>query len=170
MSGHISGLVWGLDIRMPLRQTLLAFADHANDDGTSVYPSNDRIAAKTGQRRWSVNKQIRAAVEMGILVPVRKRRKNVVEYQFALQVLYCSQILWEARHPKFRRPSPKKGVVAKDTQARCTAGAVVGVPLSAGVPFRAEAVHVSLGAIRCAPQRENNPISGMRGTQPDVDP
>jgi len=48
----------------------LALADHAHDDGTSIFPSVDRLAAKTRQSRRAVQYQLRHMEECGWLILV----------------------------------------------------------------------------------------------------
>ena len=87
MSGLVTGKVWFLDFRTSVKATLAAMADHAHDDGTSVYPSADRIAAKTGQHRVTVANHIREAEESGVLVRVGWKPRGVVEWRFDMEIL-----------------------------------------------------------------------------------
>jgi len=56
-----------LDLSSTDKLIMLALADHANDEGKSIYPSQKRIALKTGLTRPTVNKHIQALVDDGYL-------------------------------------------------------------------------------------------------------
>jgi hypothetical protein len=51
---------------------LLSLADHANDEGLSVYPSIDRTAQRTGLTSRGVRKIVKELVNDGFLIPVVK--------------------------------------------------------------------------------------------------
>lgn len=59
--------VWKLDLPRNEILVLLAFADHANDDGI-MWPSYDRVAWKTGCSRKTVERMVKDLSGRGILV------------------------------------------------------------------------------------------------------
>lgn len=68
MSVRLMSLVFdSLDLSSTDKLIMLALADHANDEGKSIYPSQKRIALKTGLTRPTVNKHIQALVDDGYL-------------------------------------------------------------------------------------------------------
>ncbi|UZB30945.1 helix-turn-helix domain-containing protein [Xanthomonas phaseoli] len=71
MSAKVSGMVFE---RYPTgggeMLLALALADHAHDDGTHIYPSIARLAAKTRQSERSVQYQLRRMEESGWLILV----------------------------------------------------------------------------------------------------
>ena len=60
---------------------MLALADHANDEGRSVYPSQDLIARKTAFTRTTVNQHVQSLIDKGYLFDMGRRadRSNVLE-------------------------------------------------------------------------------------------
>ena len=60
---------------------MLSLADHANDEGRSIYPSQSRIAKKTSLTRETVNRHVQALIEKGYLDDkgYRQDRSNVLE-------------------------------------------------------------------------------------------
>ena len=70
MSVIVMGLVWSTppDLLPPNhRLVLLAYADHANDDGSSVYPGRDRMAEKTGYSKGTIGRITSQLLEAGWL-------------------------------------------------------------------------------------------------------
>jgi hypothetical protein len=128
MSGALMGAVFGLELSPSERLVLLAYADHANDDGGSVRPSHARIAWKTDLSERRVREITQKLIDDGILVRVRHsgpRQPN--EYRIDLDA--------GRRKPPFVVP-------ASD---RTAAEAIAGVPdrtaaeAIAGVPDRTAA-------------------------------
>ena len=75
--------VWNHDLSGSQQQVALAFADHANEDGTGMWPSVDRVAWKTGLHRRTVQRKIRELCNDGILVKVAPARHHrPAEYAF----------------------------------------------------------------------------------------
>lgn len=68
MSVKIMGLVWDLDLESNKKFVLLAYADHASHDGTSIYPSIELIAKKTGYHERSVQRITKELSEAGYLI------------------------------------------------------------------------------------------------------
>ena len=54
----------------------LAYADHAHDDGSHIYPSVEYMAWKTGYSRRSVQMITKQLVDIGVLVPEDKDGPN----------------------------------------------------------------------------------------------
>ena len=69
---------------------MLALADHANDEGKSIYPSQDTLARKTSLARPTINKHIQALVDKGYLRKIRymEERSNVLELEIIVECLY----------------------------------------------------------------------------------
>jgi len=70
MSAKMMGKVWDLDLPHNEQIVLLAYADHADHDGGSIFPSYDLIAWKTGYKRDSVKRITHLLIEKEILVKV----------------------------------------------------------------------------------------------------
>ena len=68
MSVKIMGLVWDLDIGRDEKFILLAYADHAEHDGSNIYPAVATVARKTGYSERQVQRITHNLVEMGILI------------------------------------------------------------------------------------------------------
>jgi hypothetical protein len=67
---------------------LLSLADHANDEGLSVYPSIDRTAQRTGLTSRGVRKIVKELVNDGFLIPVVKSHGyHTNEYRIDVQKL-----------------------------------------------------------------------------------
>lgn len=62
---------------------MLALADHANDEGKSIYPSQNRLSRKTGLARGTVNLHIGELIDQGYLKMVGYKidRSNVLELE-----------------------------------------------------------------------------------------
>lgn len=68
MSAILLGLVYKARIGSPqTKAVLLSLADHAQDDGTNVFPSNERTAYKTELSVNCVRKHMKALAEMGLI-------------------------------------------------------------------------------------------------------
>jgi len=73
----MSGLVMGLVFEMPIddqfgrpeKFILLAYADHADQNGRNIYPSVDLIAVKTGYRERAIQQITRNLETLGYLIP-----------------------------------------------------------------------------------------------------
>jgi hypothetical protein len=64
-----------------LKLLLLAWADHANDDGEGMYPSQTTLEKKTGLSHSSVNAAIIAAKQAGYVSYVGESKKGTSEYK-----------------------------------------------------------------------------------------
>ena len=70
---------------------LLALAAYSDPDGTSIFPSVDTVAKKTGLSARPVQRHMRALEREGVLVRVaRSRRHRPNEYRIDLQALGVS--------------------------------------------------------------------------------
>jgi hypothetical protein len=85
MSVKIMGLVWDLDISVIDREekyVLLAYVDHADHNGCSIYPSIDLICQKTGYKERAVQMITRSLVSKGFLVPDGKGPKGTNKWRY----------------------------------------------------------------------------------------
>lgn len=87
MSVKQMGLVWELDLAPNKRLVLLAYADHADDDGDNVYPSLGRVAHKTGYSPQQIRRISRELVSDGLMELVEKNvgRSNANRYRLTLE-------------------------------------------------------------------------------------
>jgi len=68
--------------------TALSLADHAEHDGTSVYPSLKTLSEKTRQHRSTVKRHVKTMLDSGILILVRGESQHKArEYAFNLNML-----------------------------------------------------------------------------------
>lgn len=81
MSVKMMGMVWDAPLPRDEKFILLAYADHANHDGGSIFPSNERICAMTGYTRRSVQTITGKLVKDGILVQEGRHRSGTVVYR-----------------------------------------------------------------------------------------
>ena len=72
MSVSVMTLVWRSDLPANHKLVLLAYADHANDDGGSVYPGEDWMAAKTSYTSGNVRRVTKELVDAGFLYRVKR--------------------------------------------------------------------------------------------------
>jgi DNA-binding MarR family transcriptional regulator len=80
------GIVWELDLAPNKRLVLLAYADHADDEGANVYPSLARIAHKTGYSRDQVRRISKELAADGLMVKVQDATHNRgAEYRLHLE-------------------------------------------------------------------------------------
>lgn len=92
--------VWQAQLPPGPKYVLQACADHANEDGLHVYPSQQRIAGKTGFGETTVRGHLRWLEDAGLLVEVRAPggdARTTREYRIDLQVLSAL--------PRVRRPA-----------------------------------------------------------------
>lgn len=66
------GAIWDLELTAPQRLVMLAMADHAEHDGTSIFPSIGKIAWKTGYSEKQTRRIINGLVKLELLS--RERR------------------------------------------------------------------------------------------------
>ena len=63
MSVKVMAYVWDLELQPNKKFILLAYADHANDNGESIFPSNETVAKKTGTSVRTVQRLKKELVE-----------------------------------------------------------------------------------------------------------
>jgi len=68
MSVKVMGAVWDLKIGRDEKFVLLAYADHANHDGSSIYPAVKTIVEKTGYSERSVQSITKSLEKAGLLI------------------------------------------------------------------------------------------------------
>ena len=68
MSVHIMGLVWNCELEQNGKYVLLAYADHADHEGRSIYPSDALVAWKTGYSERQVLRIRLALIEKKIML------------------------------------------------------------------------------------------------------
>ena len=68
---------------------MLALADHANDEGKSIYPSQSTVSRKTGLARGTVNKHIQSLIDKEYLWDKGYRidKSNVLELEINVKTL-----------------------------------------------------------------------------------
>lgn len=88
----------------------LALADHAHDDGTSIFPGVDHMARKSRQTRKSVITHLKSMVSSGWLQPVRSGggRGNRSEYRINPEWLAGAEITPNTKGEKQVRETVKK--------------------------------------------------------------
>jgi hypothetical protein len=88
VSVRVSALVWETDLPPHLRYTLLAYADHANDDGESVYPGEVKLIRKTGYKTATIRRNTKALIDLGMLVQEKRgHRGQRAEYRIDMSIL-----------------------------------------------------------------------------------
>ena len=68
MSVHIMGLIWNCELEQNVKYILLAYADHADHEGRSIYPSDALVAWKTGYSERQVIRIRLALIEKKIML------------------------------------------------------------------------------------------------------
>lgn len=71
-------LVWKTDLKPNQRLVLLAYADHANDEGKAVRPSRATVARKTGYSESQVQRITKSLEKTGILKTVSSGHRGAV--------------------------------------------------------------------------------------------
>jgi len=93
MSVTVMGHVWASDLPPHLKLVLLAYADHANDDGTSIYPGEDWMAAKTSYTKGTIRRNTKALLDEGYLEQVKRGyRGQRAEYRVNVPKVKASHI------------------------------------------------------------------------------
>lgn len=88
MSVKQMALVWDLELEHSKKYVLLAYADHADDDGDNVYPSLGRMAHKTGYSRDQIRRISRHLVNDGLMVlvtPADAAARRPARYRLTLE-------------------------------------------------------------------------------------
>jgi len=68
--------VWKSGLPKNQKMALLAYADHANDDGTSVYPGEDVMAEKTSDSPGNVRRVPKLLIEDGVLIQTKRGHRG----------------------------------------------------------------------------------------------
>lgn len=90
MSVKIMSMVFeNQELSSTQKLVMLALADHANDEGKSIYPSQSTLSRKTGLARGTVNKHIKDLIENGYLYSrgYKSERSNVLELEIIVKKL-----------------------------------------------------------------------------------
>lgn len=88
MSIKIINSVWDSDITGTRLTIMQAFADYADDEGRSIYPSLDRLEWKTGILRRTLQRHIKSLVEDGIITKLGQHPAlGTNEYQINIEML-----------------------------------------------------------------------------------
>lgn len=123
MSVRIMSLVFeNQSLSSTEKLVLLALADHANDEGRSIYPSNNRISLKTALARGTVNRVIQSLCNAGYLTKVAylTDRNNVVEYSINVTKLSSSMTSGVTESDTQVSSSVTRGVTQGDTNHHLT--------------------------------------------------
>jgi hypothetical protein len=72
MSVTVMAMVWDTDLPKNMKLALLAYADHANDAGSSIYPGEKIMAQKTSDSPGNVRRVTATLVNDGVLVRVKR--------------------------------------------------------------------------------------------------
>lgn len=86
MSVKIMGLVWDLDLPANEKFVLLAYADHANHDGSNIYPAVDSIARKCGYTGRNIQLITRSLEAKGLLIADGKGRQGTNKWRFGGEI------------------------------------------------------------------------------------
>lgn len=81
MSITLMSSILELDLPSSEKFTLLVMADFANDEGKSVYPSQETIAYKTSLSRQTVNVCVASLVNKKLIGKVGRRTPGQLEYE-----------------------------------------------------------------------------------------
>jgi biotin operon repressor len=90
MSIRIMSLVFeNQELSSTEKLIMLALADHANDEGKSIYPSQSTVSRKTGLARGTVNKHIQSLIDKEYLwgKGYKVERSNVLELEINIKML-----------------------------------------------------------------------------------
>ena len=85
MSIRLMSNILELDLPTSEKFTLLVMADFANDEGKSVYPSQETIAYKTSQSARTIVNTVASLRKKGY-VSIVGRRKTTHQYEYSLNV------------------------------------------------------------------------------------
>lgn len=87
MSVKIMGLVWDLDLPANEKFVLLAYADHANHDGSNIFPAVDSIARKCSYSDREVQRITHSLEEKGFLVSDGQGPHGTNKWRFGGDIL-----------------------------------------------------------------------------------
>ena len=121
MSAKLMGQVWDLDLPHNLQLVLLSLADHAQHDGTGVFPGVELTAYKTGYSIRQVRRVLRQLEAAGLIVPTAREdggRGHATEYELHFENgtrkppysrLKGDKVMSAFSDPDERQPSALKG-------------------------------------------------------------
>jgi hypothetical protein len=87
MSVTAMSKVWSSDLPRAEKMILLAYADHADDEGGSVFPAVGRISWKTGYSKRQVIRITQSLVEMGYMTDIGISHFKTSIYKINLESL-----------------------------------------------------------------------------------
>lgn len=100
--------VWEHEFTAPQQIVMLALADHAHDDGTSIKPGLDRVAWKTGYGERQVRRIVSSLRKSGVLVITRNHGDGrPTEYRLNWSAAKAKPP-YEVGKPDILTPTPKK--------------------------------------------------------------
>ena len=102
MSVAIMAKVWATDLPTNEKIVLLAYADHADDEGASIYPGELRMADKTSYSTGNIRKITAKLVEGGLLHRVERGRRGT-RAVFLINVEALDRIVGKARNMRAYR-------------------------------------------------------------------
>jgi hypothetical protein len=109
------GMVWESGLPKNMKMTLLAYADHASDDGGDVFPGEKWMADKTSDSPGNVRRVTKLLIEDGVLVRVlRGQPGQRAEFRIDLPKL-AAHI---ARHSKLAAQPRQEWRASQLTMAR----------------------------------------------------
>ena len=93
-----------------LKLVLVTYADHANDDGSSVYPGEERLVAKTSYSTPTIRRITAELLATGILVQTQRgHRGTTAKYRIDVEAL-------EAAHVEFVKEGYQDDTLSKGYQ------------------------------------------------------
>ena len=99
MSAILQGSVYYLPLPKNTKTLLGAMADHADDDGTGVYPSHPRLALKTSDSERNVRRLVKSLMEDGWVFLVRKAAPGrAAEYRIDAERVYATADIARRRY------------------------------------------------------------------------
>lgn len=87
MSIRVMTTVWYCDLPTNQKIVLLAYADHAKDDGSSVFPAVETVAKKCSYSKRTVQRVTRELEAEGFLIPDGAGPKGVKRWRIDLEKL-----------------------------------------------------------------------------------
>jgi DNA-binding Lrp family transcriptional regulator len=125
MSVRIMSKVFDNQTLTPTQKlVMLALADHANDEGKSIYPSQSTVSRKTGLARGTVNRHVKELIDNGYLraVGYKSERSNVKELEIVVSKLGVTESDTSKSNGKSQQVSQRMttGVTEDDTNHQLT--------------------------------------------------
>lgn len=141
----------------------LVLADHANPDGSSIFPSIRRVAWYTRQDTRTVQRQINVLLDVGWLVLVRKRRPGHLtrEYRIASSWVGGGNLPGIPDRPPWESGSAMHSSPASDAFIGDTAMS----PNSSGTLNNKESSFDDGGTERAARRRMHATVNGLSASK-----